>query len=145
LQRPLKFVCDAMLGKLARFLRVLGYDTIYTQEEDEVIIKKYKDRILLTKDKWLCKRFLGHCVYLNSSDVEAQLEELHITLGIPLRMPEAPLRCSLCNAELIYVGKVGDREMWICPKCGQPYWKGSHTKRMEEMFKRIRQKYIICS
>ncbi len=143
MQHTLKFVCDAMLGKLARFLRVLGYDTLYTQEKDELILKKYKDRILLTKDKELCKRFEGHCIYIHSQDVKEQLEELHITLGLPLKMPERPLRCSLCNTELVYVGKTRDRDLWVCPKCGQPYWKGSHTERMERMFRNIRKKYII--
>ena len=126
-----------MLGRLARYLRILGYSAVYTQEEDEDILKSLGECLLLTRDKGLCERAGSKCVYIASDKLEDQLAQLKLELGIDLTLPERPVRCSLCNAPLVYKGKVGDRELWVCPKCGQPYWYGSHIRNISKLLERI--------
>ncbi len=133
------FLADAMLGKLARYLRILGYSVIYTQEDDSNIVRDYSASrcIVLTRDKFLCQRLARNCVYLSSSKVKDQLIELKLKTGIKYRLPIEPKRCSLCNAPLKYLGKVRDREIWVCSKCGQPYWRGSHIIRIERTISEV--------
>ncbi|WP_157058742.1 Mut7-C RNAse domain-containing protein [Ignicoccus islandicus] len=133
------FLADAMLGKLTRYLRILGYSAEYTQEEDSKIVQRFKKSrcIILTRDKFLCQRLPRNCVYVNSIDVKNQLIELKLKTGIRYELPITPKRCSLCNAPLRRIGVMGDREVWVCTKCGQPYWRGSHIRRIENVIREI--------
>ncbi|HIH90717.1 TPA: hypothetical protein HA337_05265 [Desulfurococcaceae archaeon] len=126
-----------MLGRLARYLRIMGYSTKYSVEEDEKILEGLGDCILLTRDKGLCSKAGPNCVYISSGDLKEQLAQLRLEIGLPLRLPERPLRCSVCNGPLEYVGKVGDRELWRCKVCGQPYWMGSHIKRIKRTLEEV--------
>ena len=133
------FYADAMLGKLARYLRILGYSVEYTQEDDSEIVRRHLSSpcIVLTRDKFLCQRLARNCVYLNSINIKDQLVELKLETGIKYRLPIMPRRCSLCNSPLTYLGKFGEREVWICPRCGQPYWRGSHIIRIEMLISEV--------
>jgi uncharacterized protein with PIN domain len=122
-----------MLGKLARYLRLLGYDVIYTTKDDEEILNILytSQRILITKDKLLCQKASERCIYIRSNSIVSQLRELMLECGIPLCLPKKPKRCTLCNTplkELGYVERHGT--VWVCPMCGQPYWIGSHLRNV---------------
>jgi len=134
-----------MLGKLSRYLRMMGYSVIYTQESDDKILEMLDDCLLLTRDKHLCERAGWRCIYIASGNIKDQLAQLHLELGLDLRLPPRPSRCSICNSPLAYKGKVKDREIWVCPQCGQPYWYGSHVMRVEAVLGDISQKLRAIS
>ena len=130
-----------MLGKLARKLRILGFDTLYESSiEEEEVLEKAKGRILLTRDKELAKRAGG--VYIESDDYREQLRTVAKKFG--LSDENMLTRCSVCNEVLVPIDKekIKDRvpkyvyehhdEFYICPKCNRVYWYGSHTERIEK-------------
>ncbi|MEM2120407.1 MAG: Mut7-C RNAse domain-containing protein, partial [Archaeoglobaceae archaeon] len=98
----IKFICDRMLGKLAVWLRISGYDTLYVgdfkiEDEDEFLLRNHTDRVLLTKDRtlFLKSRKAGRRAFLiNSNDVADQMRELK---DIGVRFQIVMDRCSVCN------------------------------------------------
>lgn len=147
LRQP-RFVLDGHLGRLAAYLRMLGFDTLYTPDaEDEHLARLASDekRILLTRDRGLLKRRLvarGYCV--RQDDPHAQIME--IVERFDLRSASAPFtRCLRCNGLLEAVNKTDViqqlqpdtlqfyNEFHRCTACGQVYWKGSHYQRMQRL------------
>ena len=138
-----RFLVDVMLGKLATYLRMCGYDTEYAQEEgieaDDAIRQRAQstDRTLLTRDRELASRTDG-AVLLDSRDIEGQLTELY-DHGIAIELPTSPERCSVCNGRVDRINpdqrpdhapdSVSD--IWQCDDCDQFFWKGSHWERVE--------------
>ena len=140
-----RFLCDAMLGSLARWLRFFGYDTGFSGPEhaDHVIADRARDegRWLLTRDHELAA--VGpRTLLVRSEDVESQLVEVFGRLGLS---PSAGLegsRCSECNGELAAAGRDEVRELvppYVlataerfrrCGGCGRVYWPGTHTERI---------------
>ena len=143
-----KFLCDHMLGSLAKWLRLLGYDTLYPGPlgDRETAAKAYDEgRVLLTRDRNLASRVRG-AVYVASDDKDEQLraviDKLRLDLSNPLSL------CSVCNVPIEEVDreKVQEKippavleiqtEFWKCPSCGRVYWQGSHW---DDMIRRIRK------
>lgn len=131
-----RFIADAMLGKLARWLRLLGYDTLYSQEEDAAIAQQARatGRILLTRDRGLAARRGLQVILVTSTTLEEQLAQINAAVGTP---PAAP-RCMACNAPLerispevarphvpAYVAQT-QSDFQQCPKCGTILWPGTH-------------------
>ncbi len=132
-----------MLGKLAKKLRILGFDAEYYADigEDE-ILEKSKGRILLTRDKILYRKALKRglrAFYIKSDKWRSQLKA--VSNLFPIEENAKPFtRCSVCNTPLKDVekeevrGKVPEyvymthEQFKICPKCGKVYWKGSHME-----------------
>ncbi len=134
-----RFLADEMLGRLARYLRFLGYDTEYVREADDDAIRtraEEEHRILLTRDRALAKR-TPNAILLTSPMIREQLIEVreHVP-GIVL----APRfdRCTVCNGELAQVPAVtapgpevrGSGPVYECRRCGHRYWEGSHTREI---------------
>ncbi len=150
---PPRFMLDNHLGRLAAFLRMLGFDSVYHNDfEDAEMVRLLENdpRILLTRDRQLLMRkavLFGYC--LRSLEPVEQLEEVvrRFQLG-PLTHPFT--RCLRCNGVLRPVKKadVIDQlepktklyyeEFARCPDCGQIYWKGSHWERMQAMISKIK-------
>ena len=137
------FVVDLMLGKLARYLRMLNYRSIYpstTPSDEEIInIAKKENCILLTRDKYMCQRAKkkGVTCIFTPSRVEEALALLAAKKLIELKVPEEPRYCSICGGELKYLGEFPDRgKVWVCTKCGQPYWYGSHWINIRKVLER---------
>ncbi len=154
-----RFIADAMLGDLARWLRMLGYDTIYAgNREDWWVLRqldKEPDRILLTKDRGLCRRARRRgrrCIFIDGSSVEEYLLEVAKGTGIRLGIDPDRSRCPACNGELARMykpdikGLVPQRvyeaydEFWRCIRCGKVYWRGSHWRGIEETLIRVRSR-----
>jgi len=140
-----------MLGKLARWLRILGYDTTYARGEDESIIAEAKNekRVLLTRDKELAARSDG--ILIRSFLVDEQLKEL-LDLGlIELKEENMFSRCSLCNSLLKPVDKESVRgkvplksfessdSFWYCESCDKYYWIGKHWDNIKERIEKLRR------
>ena len=135
-----RLLLDAMLGKLATYLRMCGYDTEYTLdagvEADEAVLRMAREtgRRLLTRDVQLAER-APDAVLVENKAVERQLREL-AAAGFDLDLADDPARCGVCNARLDqvtseettpeYAPDPSETPVWRCPECGQHFWKGSH-------------------
>ena len=146
----LKLLADGMLGRLARWLRLLGYDTAYDNVADDLALARQaraEGRVLLTRDRELAARRGLRTLLIHSETLEEQLQEVRQALG---PSPYPPLsRCTVCNVELSLVSPedVAERvppyvlrtqsRFLECPRCGRVYWAGSHARKIEEMLRRL--------
>ncbi|WP_424003422.1 Mut7-C RNAse domain-containing protein [Haloarcula salina] len=135
-----RLLLDAMLGKLATYLRMCGYDAAYALDRDAeaddaaLALAVSEDRLLLTRDEHLANR-APESVLLRERDVTDQLREL-AAAGLDLELPAEPTRCGVCNGPVErvessartpeYAPDAGDERVWRCADCGQHFWKGSH-------------------
>jgi uncharacterized protein with PIN domain len=150
----MKFIADRMLGKLAKELRMLGYDTVYYQGEDAyplIKLAREEGRVILTRStRFTAKRPEDRIVRITEDKPSLQLKEL-IQRKI-ISLIEEPLfsRCLVCNTLLNEIpqeeaeGKVPDfifyqqREFFRCPQCSRVYWQGSHRDHMKKRIERLR-------
>ncbi len=130
------FFADAMLGKLTRWLRILGFDTEYSpQFTDEDILEKAKreGRVILTRDSTLHKEALRSgvkSILMQQDGIDAMLREL----SPYLTENPAESRCPQCNVPLVLaepginatIPTHPEGPVWLCPSCGKLYWHGSH-------------------
>jgi uncharacterized protein with PIN domain/sulfur carrier protein ThiS len=143
--RHTRFVLDCHLGRLARYLRQLGFDTLYRNDyaDDELADTSAREhRILLTRDRSLLKRsIITHGYFVREFDPRKQLDE--VIRRFDLRNQIIPFgRCTRCNGMVEAVSKNTVEhllepktrqyfdEFWQCTSCGQVYWEGSHVKHM---------------
>lgn len=153
--RPLReprFVADAHLGRLAGYLRMLGFDTVYENalgDPELVSVAVREHRILLTRDRdLLMHRAVTHGVYVRGRRPREQLD--YVLDRLDLRRSFRPFtRCIRCNAPLETVdardvaGQAPDDVVQRhdsfrrCTGCGQPYWPGSHYERMKTVVARL--------
>jgi len=146
--REPKFLLDVHLGKLARYLRMLGFDTLYETDLDDpeiIDLLKQETRILLTRDIGLLKnKIVTHGRWLRETDPKLQMREIlnHFDLYSCI----SPLtRCIECNGDIVSVSKkkILDKlppktkeffnEFFQCQKCLNVYWRGSHYEDMLKM------------
>lgn len=141
-----RLLLDVMLGKLAVYLRVCGYDAAYAgdrgiEADDRIAtIALEEDRTLLTRDVELAGRVEGS-VLLTEREIGDQLAELR-RAGFELTVADVPSNCGRCNGELVavapgsgtpeYAPDPAAVECWRCRSCGQLFWRGSHYERMKE-------------
>lgn len=140
-----RFAVDAMLGRLARWLRVLGYDSCYDAAiADPVLVDlaNTEDRVLLTRDRHLLRELRPRRALEIRQDAPlAQLRD--VVQALALQPPrELFTRCLLCNALLQEIpleqalpllpegGRGVMAPVRRCPVCGRMYWDGSHARRM---------------
>jgi uncharacterized protein with PIN domain/sulfur carrier protein ThiS len=147
-----RFVVDVHLGRLAAYLRMLGFDTLYRNDyRDEELsrLAAGEERIVLSRDRGLLKRAAivrGYSVRATSP--RAQLEEVVRRFHLA-RLAEPFTRCLACNTPLGEVEKeaVADRlppsvrdrhqDFLECPSCRRVYWKGTHYQRMNALVERL--------
>jgi hypothetical protein len=142
------FLLDGMLGSLARWLRIMGYDSEYLRdEEDGALLRASGERHLLTRDKQLAQRAGSRGLYLESDDLEEQLST--VVEHYNLRPDLERTRCTACNGQLEKVPKDRVREkveegtwdehqdFWACRECGKIYWHGAHWKNILDRLDRI--------
>jgi uncharacterized protein with PIN domain len=147
-----RFILDNHLGRLAAYLRMLGFDCLYQNDLDDsdlAAVSQEECRILLSRDRRLLMRKAvteGYCV--RSLDPRQQLSEVIERFELADRI--VPFhRCIRCNHRLEPVPKAAvlERlepltrlyfdEFQICPACRQIYWKGSHYERMQELIEHV--------
>ncbi|HYY91810.1 MAG TPA: Mut7-C RNAse domain-containing protein [Candidatus Dormibacteraeota bacterium] len=155
----LKFIVDGMLGGLARWLRMLGYETEYDSDLDDNSLLKNsqeKNAILLTRDEELHNRATANgvtSVLVQGETEEVRLAQLVNRLGISLDINMANTKCSTCGSELREISKeeaAGTvpsasltlyERFWKCTgrDCGKMYWVGSHWKRIHQTLAEARK------
>ncbi|QGA55000.1 hypothetical protein GFS03_10645 [Sulfolobus sp. E5-1-F] len=131
-----KFVVDSMLGKIARWLRIMGYDTLYSNDfEDWKILRiaETQKRIIITRDRGIYNRSIKRglvCILLSAdSNIIRDLAFIAFRSKIDLSVNINATRCPQCNSVL---SKLSEGK-WMCPKCKKEYWKGRHWKTIEEV------------
>jgi uncharacterized protein with PIN domain len=158
--RPLReprFVIDANLGRLARYLRLLGFDCLYknTFSDDDVArISQQQARIVLTRDRRLLQRkIISHGLFVRATQPRQQVGEVMQRLDLyALSRPFS--RCARCNGDLKAVDKGAIAaqlqpktrryydDFLQCGQCGQLYWQGSHHQRSQQLIKYFLQKPV---
>lgn len=150
-----KFIADVMLGKLVRWLRALGFDTVYDPRlEDARLLQRAhaESRILLTRDTRLAQRRLAkECVLIHSDHWQDQVRQVVEMFGLPTADTSDPSRggvwsrCVTCNSVLEPVDKSEVRYMVPahiydthatfkrCATCRRVYWRGSHCEFAESL------------
>lgn len=146
----MKFIADSMLGSLAKWLRILGYDTLYfpNLDDDELAYRAMaEDRVLLTRDQELARRRGIKALLIKSASLEEQI--LQVFKELKLETNNCFSRCPVCNEPLKSVEKGSVREkvplyvfqtyeqFSLCPGCHRVYWRGSHWQRMKELLDRL--------
>lgn len=140
-----RLVADAMLGRLARWLRALGYDTVYDPQLDDAALARRaraEGRWLLTRDRQLASRRGVRALLIDSDRLSEQLAQVLRYLPPPACPPFA--RCVACNTALEeidrasaegrvpeYVWETQDR-FFLCRGCGRVFWRGTHWRQMWE-------------
>jgi uncharacterized protein with PIN domain len=146
----MRFIADHMLGSLARWLRFMGYDTVYPgpmNDRDIVHLAKEEGRVLLTRDRELSKARSVESLYIESTDLENQLDQVLSKFMMTGKISLS--RCSLCNSVLELVEKEGVKEFvpervfelrdsfWYCRKCHKYYWAGTHFEKIMEKIRKL--------
>jgi uncharacterized protein with PIN domain len=150
--RETKFVLDVHLGKLARFLRMLGFDAVYSNlfsDLELVRISSAEKRILLTRDRGVLKHSaVTHGYWLRETDSRRQAAEIVRRFDL-VRALRPFTRCMVCNEPLKTVSKAeaGSRvpartlewynDFRECTGCGRIYWYGSHCRRMQRWIEEL--------
>ena len=149
--RP-RFVVDTMLGRLARWLRAMGYDTLYLgQAEDRHLLHlaRAEARILVTRDRMLARLAEPQSCLIRGEDVDDQVVEAIRRLALSPDGGDWLSRCLECNTELEPRPRESVQELvpehvfatqtdfTRCPGCGRIYWAGSHADRMVERLSRL--------
>lgn len=153
MEPPPVFLCDAMLGGLARWLRAAGYEAEFDVhiEDGELVRRAHQEnKVLLTSDGDIMDRFavtedlIDYVFIPRDLDVMEQLGHVLATMDIPLRNP----RCMECGGELgdVDLEEVSDEvppkvrrectEYWRCGRCGKVYWRGTHWQSISERLDR---------
>ena len=157
-KRPI-FIVDAMLGNLAKKLRVLGYDSTYfssIEDEKLVVIARNEKRIILTKDEHLVKDAQNQgvvSILIRGNDEFEQIAQINAKIKLEKFVIDSnSSRCIACNGKLQQIEKyriinkvpegVLQREenFWMCDGCKKIYWQGTHFEKLQEFANQLNNK-----
>jgi uncharacterized protein with PIN domain len=145
-----RFAADCMLGTLAKWLRILGYDTAYESELDDAQIARRartEGRVLLSRDRVLVRRKGLLSLLVESEVLENQI--LQVLEAYRLKADKPFSRCPVCN---VLLEDVPRSDAWgqvppfvsatqerfsLCPECNHFYWHGTHWQRMVERIRSL--------
>ena len=137
-----KFLCDVNVGKLGRWLRILGFDAAFMnpeRDEELIVLARKEDRIILTTDRGITSRpYVTRSLLIESRDYHEQLREVIGAFGLEPDEARIFSRCLVCNVAVQSAAK-GQVETRVphqaysihdqfseCPTCRRVYWPGSH-------------------
>jgi len=149
-----RFILDVHLGKLARLLRMAGFDTIYRNDLDDpeiIQIAEDEDRIVLTRDRGILKnKRVKHGHFVESRYAREQLREIIDVFELKESIRFLS-RCIACNGTIAEVSKEEIEEelkpgtnqyfndFFRCRDCGKVYWEGSHFDRMMNFYEEMKE------
>ncbi len=149
----MKFIVTGELGRLAKWLRIFGFDTAYVAglvTPGSLIIQALRDeRIILTRNHRLSRSSGARIILLESGSIKEQMQEVLQKLHLDLSPESMFIRCTVCNETLErsdkgsvkalvpeYVFKTQE-DFFSCPKCRRVYWQGTHWGNIQETLKEI--------
>lgn len=143
----MRFVVDCMLGKLAKWLKILGFDTLYFSRADDeklLTLARQQRRWLLTRDHSLLKRIgQGRALFIESEDWRLQVRQVLQAFDLWSKIDPFS-RCLHCNRRLKRLSRENARNLVspfiyekarkfaLCPACGRIFWPGTHFQAMEK-------------
>ncbi len=145
----MRFVCDVMLGKLAKYLRVLGFDTIYLRNESFLADQARSEDppyFITRRRKALAYE---RTIYVKSEHAREQLKELREWIKPFFNRETALARCIACNMPLVDIEKEAVEHrvpefvfhaysvFKTCPRCRRIYWAGTHAENMADLIQEI--------
>ena len=148
----MKFILTRELGRLAKWLRILGYDTVYFKQDNlsSLIIQALREeRIVLTRNQRLIRPGGVKIIFVEAEKVRQQITQILQVLHIKPQPGMMFSRCILCNEALVDIAKESVRgevpeyvynnhEHFIaCPKCRRIYWRGTHWGNVQAIIKEI--------
>jgi len=148
----MRFVADCMLGKLAKWLKILGFDTAYfsrVEDDDLLVFAQNESRVLLTRDNGLIEKAKNvPALFINSEKWSEQIQQ--VLKEFNLKGKTKPnSRCIECNTVLRTLPQEQAKNMVtpfiyknadvfsLCPECGRVFWKGTHHSNMEAKIAKI--------
>lgn len=153
------FMMDAMLGNLARKMRLLGFDSKYDSKIDDAELVKIGEkqrRIIVTKDEALTKiaeKSGVITVLIRGNDEIDQIIQIASKIGIPgFAVDSTTSRCVNCNGKLGSIDKIRvmnkvpdgvyerQDKFWICADCKKIYWEGTHFEKLQEFVESLNQR-----
>jgi hypothetical protein len=155
----MKFLADAMHGRIARYLRILGYDTFYPGDIDDseiLEIAAKEGRIIITRDVQLSERAKSRdieFILLESVDFIKNFDKIYEKFSIDLELDPVKSRCPACNNEIQPIEKIKVKgqvpektynrfdKYWKCinPECGKIYYYGIHWEKMRKIIAKIKK------
>jgi hypothetical protein len=157
-EKPI-FLVDAMLGKLAKKLRLLGYDSFYSSnmEDDKILqLAKNENRILITKDVPLIlkakKKKIWNVQITSDDEIEQFLQINEKASFGKCTVGGGSSRCPVCNGELLHIEKndvfekvptgvfENMKDFWKCTKCEKIYWEGTHIKNLQQFTMKLNER-----
>ncbi|MCX7715962.1 MAG: Mut7-C RNAse domain-containing protein [Endomicrobia bacterium] len=150
-----KFIVDFMCGRLAKWLRILGYDAKFSRDisRNKILMDSLREnRIILTRDTRLSSKKAYKIILIKSDKIREQVSQVVKELQLKLEKEKFFSRCSICNIYVQPIEKhnVKDKvpqyvyniidEFFYCPECNRIYWQGSHyTLFLEEVEKNLKK------
>ncbi len=150
-----KFVCDNTVGKLARLLRMAGFDTAYVPEDNlsrVISLSREQDRKIISRNSRFAElTIVSDFYHLDADDPEEQFIQLFVDLQLELDSDRYLTRCVDCNDELIPIARndVKDRVwpyVWqsqdnfsTCPACGRIYWRATHAQAISSRMEHFKE------
>ena len=145
MEKDIKFAADVMLGRLAQYLKLLGYSCTYRREFPDKQLIEYglaENRIILTRDRKLAEQLSepGEVLFIKTTSLRRQLELIKDNYGLTFDKSNLFSRCPDCDVELREVEKKtikeqipGQTSEWLddyqqCPCCKKVYWQGTHYR-----------------
>lgn len=158
---PIRFVADCMLGRLAKWLKILGFDCRYDRaaEDSEIVrMAEAEDLVILTRDTRLVERRAARrYLIVTSDDPDEQVRQVVEAFGLPIDPARFLSRCLPCNAALVplphteaaarvppFVAST-QRSFARCPSCGQIYWGATHRADIVDRLERIFGRGVLAS
>ena len=152
----MKFIVDSNVGRLARWLRIAGFDTVFINDLDDnrlVRLALSEGRVLLTKDTQILKRRVAatgrlKVIMIEADEVKAQLRQVVRVLNLSDKIKAFTL-CLECNQPLVTKAKEEVKDLvppyvfqtqtqyMQCPACQRVYWRGTHWQKMSQELERI--------
>jgi uncharacterized protein with PIN domain len=148
----LKFILTKEVGRLARWLRILGFDTVYYNQDNTsrlLLLALREQRIVITRNKLLFDKLSAKAIYVKDEKISRQLKEVTEALGVKIEEDQMFSRCVLCNKGLEAVRKQEiekevpkyvyktQKAFMRCPQCSKVYWPGTHWGNIKKALKEL--------